>query len=238
MEELRLAASDGLKRLKNGVEIGGVLFGFRESDSLKIMAHRALGCEYAFGPTFTLSNNDRRVLEELMLSPDTDSRLSGMHAVGWYHSHTRAGILLCEKDRQLFQQYFPETWQIALVLRVGHFEPVRATFFFREPDGSVQASSSRHEFIVKPVSGKPDMSLPAAGAPADTAPHLAEWNEQRRERAAEYKRLFEVAGNSVNIPHEPSWSRAVYHLYVVRTEDREGLMAYLKNQSVGTGIQI
>jgi dTDP-4-amino-4,6-dideoxygalactose transaminase len=66
--------------------------------------------------------------------------------------------------------------------------------------------------------------------------HLAKWNEQRRERAAEYKRLFEVAGNSVNIPHEPSWSRAVYHLYVVRTEDREGLMAYLKNQSVGTGI--
>ena len=174
MEELRLAASDGLKRLKNGVEIGGVLFGFRESDSLKIMAHRALACEYAFGPTFTLSNNDRRVLEELLLSSDTDSRLSGMHAVGWYHSHTRAGILLCEKDQQLFQQYFPETWQIALVLRVGHFEPVRATFFLRAPDGSVQASSSRHEFIVRPVSGKPDMRLPADGAPADTAPHLAE----------------------------------------------------------------
>ena len=174
MEELRLAASDGLKRLKNGIEIGGVLFGFRDSDSLKIMAHRALACEYAFGPTFTLSNNDRRVLAELMLAPDTDSRLSGMHAVGWYHSHTRAGILLCEKDQQLFQQYFPEAWQIALVLRVGHFEPVRATFFFREPDRSVQASSSRHEFIVKPASGKPDVSLPADAAPADTAPHLAE----------------------------------------------------------------
>src|ERR1019366_9024562 len=174
MEELRLAASDGLKRLKNGIEIGGVLFGFRDSDSLKIMAHRALACEYAFGPTFTLSNNDRRVLEGLMLSPDTDSRLSGMRAVGWYHSHTRAGILLCEKDQQLVQQYFPETWQIALVLRVGHFEPVRATFFFREADGSVQASSSRHEFIVKPVSGKQDMRLPADGAPADTAPHLTE----------------------------------------------------------------
>ena len=29
--------------------------------------------------------------------------------------------------------------------------------------------------------------------------------------------------------HEPSWSRAVYHLYVVRTDDREGLMDHLKN---------
>jgi len=66
--------------------------------------------------------------------------------------------------------------------------------------------------------------------------HLAEWNRQRRERAAEYKRLFEAAGNPVNPPYEPSWSRAVYHLYVVRTEEREGLMAFLKDKGIGTGI--
>lgn len=66
--------------------------------------------------------------------------------------------------------------------------------------------------------------------------HLARWNDQRRERAAEYKRLFEAAGNPVETPFEPSWSRAVYHLYVVRTSDREGLMVHLKNAGVGTGI--
>jgi len=66
--------------------------------------------------------------------------------------------------------------------------------------------------------------------------HLAKWNEQRRERAAEYKRLFEAAGNSVIIPYEPSWSRAVYHLYVVRTFDREELMVFLKELGIGTGI--
>ena len=66
--------------------------------------------------------------------------------------------------------------------------------------------------------------------------HLAEWNDQRRARAAEYKKLFEAAGNPVNPPYEPSWSRAVYHLYVVRTDDREGLMAFLKEQGIGTGI--
>jgi dTDP-4-amino-4,6-dideoxygalactose transaminase len=66
--------------------------------------------------------------------------------------------------------------------------------------------------------------------------HLAKWNEGRRERAAEYKRLFEAAGNPVNAPYEPSWSRAVYHLYVVRTDDREGLMAFLKDAGIGTGI--
>jgi dTDP-4-amino-4,6-dideoxygalactose transaminase len=66
--------------------------------------------------------------------------------------------------------------------------------------------------------------------------HLAEWNTLRRERAAEYNRLFANSEDSVTVPYEPSWSRAVYHLYVIRTEDREGLMAHLKNAGIGTGI--
>jgi len=66
--------------------------------------------------------------------------------------------------------------------------------------------------------------------------HLAKWNEQRRERAAEYGRLFGAAGNPVQTPFEPTWSRAVYHLYVVRTDDREGLMAFLKDKGIGAGI--
>jgi dTDP-4-amino-4,6-dideoxygalactose transaminase len=66
--------------------------------------------------------------------------------------------------------------------------------------------------------------------------HLTKWTEQRRERAAEYGRLFETAGNPVDAPFEPSWSKAVYHLYVVRTEDREGLLSHLKDAGIGTGI--
>jgi dTDP-4-amino-4,6-dideoxygalactose transaminase len=67
-------------------------------------------------------------------------------------------------------------------------------------------------------------------------PHLTEWNKQRRARAAEYRKLFEATGSPVKPPYEPSWSRAVYHLYVVRTEHREELMAFLKEQGIGTGI--
>ena len=67
-------------------------------------------------------------------------------------------------------------------------------------------------------------------------PHLAKWNAQRRERAAEYNRLFAAADAAVVPPFEPSWSRAVYHLYVVRTDDREGMMDHLKKAGIGTGI--
>jgi dTDP-4-amino-4,6-dideoxygalactose transaminase len=66
--------------------------------------------------------------------------------------------------------------------------------------------------------------------------HLARWNTQRRGLAVEYNRQFDAAGNPASIPFEPSWSRAVYHLYVVRTDDREGLMAFLKENGISTGI--
>lgn len=66
-------------------------------------------------------------------------------------------------------------------------------------------------------------------------PHLAKWNEQRRERAAEYSRLL-VDDDALVSPFEPSWSRAVYHLYVIRTENRELMMEHLKAAGIGTGI--
>ena len=66
--------------------------------------------------------------------------------------------------------------------------------------------------------------------------YLAEWNAKRRERAAEYNRLFAAAEEVVVTPFEPSSSRAVYHLYVVRAADRDGMMKHLKNAGIGTGI--
>ena len=47
-------------------------------------------------------------------------------------------------------------------------------------------------------------------------PHLAEWNRLRCEKAAEYNRLLSNE-QGLSVPYEPSWSKAVYHLYVVRT---------------------
>jgi dTDP-4-amino-4,6-dideoxygalactose transaminase len=67
-------------------------------------------------------------------------------------------------------------------------------------------------------------------------PHLADWNKARRERADEYRRLLAAADCGVKPPYEPSWSKAVYHLYVIRTHDREGMMNHLKKAGIGTGI--
>lgn len=66
-------------------------------------------------------------------------------------------------------------------------------------------------------------------------PYLPTWNAQRRERATEYNRLMSP-DETLGLPYEPSWSRAVYHLYVIRTNDREGLAKYMKEAGIGTGI--
>ena len=64
---------------------------------------------------------------------------------------------------------------------------------------------------------------------------LQKWNAQRRERAATYNRLL-ADNDSIVRPYEPKWSRAVWHLYVIRTADRDGMMDHLKQANIGTGI--
>src|SRR6185312_7311562 len=49
--------------------------------------------------------------------------------------------------------------------------------------------------------------------------HLAEWNDKRRKLASNYSRLLDGAPEMV-LPYEPEWSKAVYHLYVVRVAGR------------------
>ena len=37
-------------------------------------------------------------------------------------------------------------------------------------------------------------------------------------------------------PYEPEWSKAVYHLYVIRVSDREAFMRQMSEAGIGTAI--
>jgi dTDP-4-amino-4,6-dideoxygalactose transaminase len=65
---------------------------------------------------------------------------------------------------------------------------------------------------------------------------LADWNENRRAAAARYRDLFVEAGAADLPPAEPEWATGVYHLYVIRVQDRAGLMKHLGQADIGTGI--
>jgi dTDP-4-amino-4,6-dideoxygalactose transaminase len=65
--------------------------------------------------------------------------------------------------------------------------------------------------------------------------HVSEWNRSRQDRAEAYQKLFSSV-EGVVLPLEPNWSRAIYHLYVVRVHDREALRKHLAAANIGTGI--
>ena len=66
--------------------------------------------------------------------------------------------------------------------------------------------------------------------------YLTEWNRQRREAATGYHALLERTCSCLTLLREPSWSRSVYHLYVVRTGERDKLQKHLTEAGIGTGI--
>lgn len=66
--------------------------------------------------------------------------------------------------------------------------------------------------------------------------YLPEWTELRRTAASRYREWFADSGNQVILPHEPAWSKAVYHLFVVRIQKREELMEFLSSVQIGTAI--
>lgn len=64
--------------------------------------------------------------------------------------------------------------------------------------------------------------------------HLEKWTEARRSHAARYGRL--LADTGLGLPVEAPAARHVYHVYAVRTDRREELIARLGARGIQTGI--
>jgi dTDP-4-amino-4,6-dideoxygalactose transaminase len=65
--------------------------------------------------------------------------------------------------------------------------------------------------------------------------HLPEWIEKRRHIAGVYNSLLRKV-DGIMAPMEKEWARHVYHLYVIRVENRDRLRSYLSQKGVATGI--
>ena len=66
--------------------------------------------------------------------------------------------------------------------------------------------------------------------------HLKKWNEQRRDIADQYRNLFISMDGVIKLPYQPHWARSVFHLYVIRVDDRVELQKKLNELGIGTGI--
>jgi proteasome lid subunit RPN8/RPN11 len=163
VDDIRLAVVDAFYSLpRGGAEIGGILLGSRDKKRVVIADYAPLECEHAYGPSFTLSDNDHAKLQELLAIAHRSG--GGMVPVGWYHSHTRSEVFFSDADIAIHKKFFPEPWQIALVLKPHTFEPARAGFFFREAGGAIHGTASYREFALGPADAR---SLTVA-APSNT----------------------------------------------------------------------
>ncbi len=66
--------------------------------------------------------------------------------------------------------------------------------------------------------------------------HLDRWNERRREVAAHYlAALADLAPTTgLTLPAVPAWAEPVWHLFVVRSPERDRLQQHLKAQGIET----
>jgi ketosteroid isomerase-like protein len=128
---------------RRGAEMGGVLLGRYEEDRIVIEDYAPVVCEHRWGPSYILSDTDLHGLEETLQR--CAGRQSGPAAVGFCRSHTRAEPGLDDRDRELFERYFPDRSfpggrAVFLLLKPDRRQRIAALYFVRSHGVVAQAA--------------------------------------------------------------------------------------------------
>src|SRR6266542_161914 len=131
------------------VEVGGALIGQlcldEETGQQFIVVQHMLPARHTRQGSVYLTFTQDTIVQ---FHEELETNHSGKRIVGWYHTHPRMGIFLSHYDTWLHNNFFPEPWQVALVVephtslggffvrqRAGLLDPSRY-FGFYELDGS------------------------------------------------------------------------------------------------------
>jgi proteasome lid subunit RPN8/RPN11 len=135
-------------------EVGGALIGQwridRDSGEQYIVAEAVLPARHTRqGSAFLTFTQDTLVA----FQEEQDLRYPAKRIVGWFHTHPRMGVFLSDYDIWLHRHFFPEPWQVALVI-----EPCSQIggFFVRTEDGRLD----NHEYFgFREILGRSGRSL-------------------------------------------------------------------------------
>ena len=170
MDQIRAYACDSLLQLSHGGrDVGGVLFGLQRQGVIRILTWRRITCEYVDGETMRLSHRDRMNLAVEFEAARINPELKEFRPVGWFVSHPGGGVAMTPEDLETFSGFFPESWQLTLVLHPTEGGRADAGFFLREADGSVRSQTSYRNFILEPVHPMPAEARPVQPAAPDVA---------------------------------------------------------------------
>lgn len=114
-------------------EVGGILVGVWSVDTEQvqefIVVETALPARFTRQGSVYLTFTQDSLVD---LHTEMDEHYPDKQIVGWYHTHPGMGVFLSSYDAWLHQHFFPEPWQVALVI-----DPVSQVggFFIRQADG-------------------------------------------------------------------------------------------------------
>lgn len=113
-------------------EVGGILVGqwcLDENGEQFVVVEHALPARHTRQGSVYLTFTQDSLVD---IHEQIDTNYKGQMIVGWYHTHPSMGVFLSHYDTWLHSNFFPEPWQVALVV-----EPVSATagFFVRQRQG-------------------------------------------------------------------------------------------------------
>lgn len=116
-------------------EVGGWLAGKvyldRDNGHPFIVINTILPAEFTVhGSAFLTFTQDSLVRLHATLAEDYPDEM----LLGWFHTHPKMGVFFSEWDRWLHENFFPEKWQVGLVI-----EPYSAQggFFIQQTDGKL-----------------------------------------------------------------------------------------------------
>jgi hypothetical protein len=179
VSRLGMAVREGFKALpRRGLETGGLLIGARRKTNghviVEIDDFEAIESEHAAGPSYLLSEADRRLLEQRIAA-----RGKTASVVGFYRSHTRSGFALTVEDDYLFSNYFRKASDVFLLIKSNDGAPPTGGFIIRE-GGKVLSHTPyaqfqfNQTFAMTSAAMTPAAMTPAREAPGEVSPVLPE----------------------------------------------------------------
>jgi len=158
VDRLQAAVLAGLEAGSGGRENGGILLGHVEQDgdhtNTFIDDFVAVPCSYSEGPLYLLSGRDTAGLESALLRAAFAACDSpgAPPVLGYYRSHTRAGLFLGPGDESLIESYFTDSASVFMLVKaVRSTKTCTAGFFFWE-DGHIQSEFSPLEVALGQIS--------------------------------------------------------------------------------------
>jgi hypothetical protein len=169
--EIDFVVNEGYRRIPHGgIEMGGLLFGHLNQDGIRIETFRPIECEHASGPSFNLSEKDVAGLEQQISAAASDPELNGLQVLGWFIAHTRGPLKFTEKEKLLFDRFFPGANKLTVLIKPERFRPTRFGFLVRDHTGQVNTDATANAIILpgRGIQGR-EGPLPSIAAPPETS---------------------------------------------------------------------